>query len=134
MSTPTPREIAIQWFESVWQSRSREAVFNLMAADALAHQQGGGTTRGPAEFMDFHSQILAAFPNLSLRVLRAVGDETQASVHWQVFTVPGEQMAEEAGASFTGMSFLTIKDGQITEGWDCWDRGTFMSAVLRADS
>jgi predicted SnoaL-like aldol condensation-catalyzing enzyme len=133
MPASTPREIAIQWFESVWQSRSREAVNNLMAADAIAHQQGGGMTKGPAEFMDFHTQILSAFPDLSLRVLRTVGDDSQACVHWHVSTTSGEA-SEDDGTGFTGMSFLTVKDGKITEGWDCWDRSTFMAAVLRAGS
>lgn len=134
MPSSTPREIAIQWFESVWQSRSREAVHQLMAADAVAHLQGGGSTRGPVEFMDFHNQILSAFPNLSLRVLRSVGDEDQACVHWHVSTVPGAEASEDDGTGFTGMSFLTVKDGKITEGWDCWDRSTFMAAVLRSSA
>ncbi|CAN5540985.1 hypothetical protein BH09VER1_BH09VER1_24090 [soil metagenome] len=132
MPPGTPREIAIKWFESVWQSRSRDAVYQLMDPDAVAHLQGGDSTRGPVEFMDFHNQILTAFPNLSLRVLRVVGDDTQACVHWHVSTVPGSEATEENGTSFTGMSFLTVKDGKITEGWDCWDRSTFMAAVLRS--
>lgn len=105
-----------------------------MAEDAIAHQQGGGITKGPGEFMDFHSQIMAAFPDLSLRVLRAVGDEAQACVHWHVSTKASEETIEENGPGFSGMSFLTVKDGKITEGWDCWDRSTFMAAVLRASA
>jgi predicted ester cyclase len=54
-------------------------------------------------------------------------DETQACLHWEV---SGTHKGDFAGiattkgkVSFCGMSFVTARDGKITEGWDCWDYG-----------
>jgi len=134
MSTPTPRELAVKWFESVWQHRSKETVFELMAPNAVHHQQGGGVATGPTEFMAFHEQILAAFPHLSLQVLRAVGDDTQACIHWHVshaVEAPGLTSSKDETPGFSGMSYLIVKDGKIIEAWDAWDRSAFTEAVLR---
>lgn len=133
MPNSTPQEIAVKWFESVWQHRSRETVFALMAPTAVHHQQGGSTSTGPGEFMAFHEQILTAFPNFSLRILRSVGDDTQACIHWHVFNVPEAEKAsvEDQLAGFSGMSYLIVRDGKITEAWDSWDRSAFMEAALR---
>ena len=31
--------------------------------------------------------------------------------------------------TFSGMSFVTVRDGKITEGWDCWDYGALTATL-----
>ena len=129
----TPKEVAVAWFERVWNQRSREAIHELMAADGLAHQEGGALLRGPGEFTKFHDALFAAFPDLTLRILHSVGDEEQAAVHWEAAgTHCGELMgipASQKAVVFSGMSFVQVKDGQITNGWDSWNVGGLLAKL-----
>jgi predicted ester cyclase len=47
--------------------------------------------------------------------------------HWEVSGTPKGDFAGIATTnrkgSFCGMSFVAVRDGKITEGWDCWDYG-----------
>jgi steroid delta-isomerase-like uncharacterized protein len=133
MADLSPKEVLAAWFERVWQARSTEAIATLMAPDAVGHLEGGIEVRGHAEFADFHDKLLSAFPDLSLRILRVVGDETQACLHWEVCgTHEGEIFGlapTHKPACFTGMSFVTVRDGKITEGWDCWDQGSLIRSL-----
>jgi len=96
-------------------------------------RKGGRSVTGPKAFSDFHDQLLTAFSDLSLKILHVVGDDTQAAVHWQVTGTHSGPFANltvtNVPVSFTGMSFLTIQNGKITEGWDCWDQGALVSSA-----
>jgi len=98
-----------------------------MADDAVAHLAGGAQVCGIAQFSNVHDMFFSAFPDLSVRMLRSVGDDTRACLHWEVSgTHKGDffgMNATNKKATFSGMSFVTVRDGKITEGWDCWDYG-----------
>jgi ketosteroid isomerase-like protein len=83
MKPPTPKEVINRWFEQVWNRRDKSAIVAMMAGDAVAHLAGGAQACGIAQFSHFQDIFLAAFPDLSVRTLRAVGDETQACPHWE---------------------------------------------------
>jgi predicted ester cyclase len=60
--------------------------------------------------------FLAAFPGLSVRILRSVGDDTQACLHCEA---SGTHKGDFAGiattnrkVSFSGMSFVAVRDGK----------------------
>jgi predicted ester cyclase len=64
--------------------------------------------------------FFAAFPDLSVRILRSVGDDTQACLHWEA---TGTHKGDFAGitttnrkVSFSGMSFVTVRDGKNHRG------------------
>jgi ketosteroid isomerase-like protein len=78
MKPPTPKEVINRWFEQVWNARDKSTIFAMMAEDAVAHLAGGAQACGIAQFSQFQETFLAAFPDLSVRILRSVGDETQA--------------------------------------------------------
>lgn len=133
MSTSTPQEVIVAWFDRVWNKRSKDAIYELMAADGVANQEGGPPLRGPNEFMQFYDALVAAFPDLKLRVIKSVGDAEQAAIHWEATgTHRGELMgipASQQSVAFSGMSFVRVKDGQITEGWDSWNVGGLMAKL-----
>jgi steroid delta-isomerase-like uncharacterized protein len=133
MNSPTPREIAIRWFEHVWQKSSKGAIPELLADDAVAHLPGGQTITGPVEFAKFHDQVLAGFPDLQMKILRSVGDDKQACLHWEA---SGTHRGLFAGIPATqkkvtinGMTYLTAANGKVTEGWDCWDFGGLIATL-----
>lgn len=129
----SPKDIALQWFDGVWQQRSKSTIPSLLAEGAHAHQPSGGVITGPEEFAQFHDQIVAGFPDVALQVLHVVADDQQAAVHWRVSgTHRGTFLglpASQKAVSFDGMTLLTVTDGKITEGWDCWDVGSLMGRL-----
>ncbi len=133
MPHASPKEVAIQWFEQVWNATDKTAIARLLAPEGIGYLEGGLVVRGEAEFNAFHDQLLAGIPDLKIRILRAVGDDTQACVHWEATgTHKGNLMGAEAShrpLQFTGMSFMHVRDGRILEGWDSWNQGAVMAAL-----
>jgi steroid delta-isomerase-like uncharacterized protein len=116
MKAPTPKEVVNEWFERVWNSRNNAAIARMMTEDAVAHLAGGAQVCGIARFSYFQDMFLAAFPDLSVRILRSVGDDTQACLHWEG---SGTHKGDFAGiattnrkVSFSGMSFVAVRDGK----------------------
>ena len=133
MKASTPKEVVNGWFEQVWNARDKNAIVAMMAEDAVAHLAGGAQACGIAQFSHFQDMFFAAFPDLSVRILRSVGDDTQACLHGEA---TGTHKGDFAGitttnrkVSFSGMSFVTVRDGKITEGWDCWDYGALTATL-----
>ena len=133
MKAPTPKEVVNEWFERVWNSRDKAAIDRMMTEDAVAHLAGGAQVCGTAQFSDFQDMLIGAFPDLSVRILRSVGDDTQACLHWEA---SGTHRGDFVGiattnrkVNFSGMSFVTVRDGKITEGWDCWDYGSLTTTL-----
>ena len=134
MTTRSPKDTAIEWFNRVWAQGSEEAIAELMTESAVVHQEGGVDVRGPAEFLEFHRQMFAALPDLTLRILRAVGDDRLAAIHWEA---AGTQRGNFFGIAATnlpvriiGMSFVVAEGGRLAEGWDCWDFGTLKASLV----
>jgi predicted ester cyclase len=134
MSTPIAKELATQWFQRVWQQGSREAIFDLMSPTATGVAEGGLKIQGPEEFARLHDQFFAAFPDLTLEILHSVGDDKEASVHWKVCGTQqgafGPVPATREPVCFTGMTYLVVDNGRIVEGWDCWDQGSVIGALM----
>ena len=120
----SPKEVVNQWFERVWNARDKETIPLMMTEEAVAHLAEGAQVCGTREFSGFHDVLLSAFPDLSVRILRSVGDDTQACLHWEATATHRGEFAGIAPTnrkvSFSGMSFVTVRDGKITEGWDRW--------------
>jgi steroid delta-isomerase-like uncharacterized protein len=137
MKPPTPKEIINEWFERVWKAPEKSAINALMADDAVAHLAWGAQVCGIAQFSNVHDMFFSAFPDLSVRMLRSVGDDTQACLHWEVSgTHEGDFFgitATNKKVTFSGMSFVTVRDGKITEGWDCWDYGALDRHAFLSD-
>ena len=133
MSTPRAKELAIQWFQRVWQQKSREAIFELMSPRASGYAEGGLKIEGPEDFARMHDQFFAAMPDMTLEILHCVGDDQEASVHWKVCGTQqgdfGPIPATQSSVCFTGMTYLVFENDQVFQGWDCWDQGTVMGAL-----
>ncbi len=40
-----------------------------------------------------------------------------------------ERVWNSRDSVISGMSFVTVRDGKITEGWDCWDFGSLTTTL-----
>lgn len=136
MKTLTPREVATQWFERVWQQRSREAIFELLHAEGIGHLEGGRDVHGPKQFAEFHDSMLTAFPDMEVQILRVVADEDHACLHWRVDAVHrGDFLGiipTNIPVFFSGTTYLSVKDGQIVEGWDSWNQSGLIHTIAQA--
>ena len=66
-------------------------------------------------------------------MLKSIGDDIQACLNWKVSaTHKGDFFGITAAhkrVTVTGMSFVTVRDGKITERWDCWDYGALTATL-----
>ena len=124
----SPDAVVREWFEQVWTQRREDAIDVLMAPNAMIHDlptADGAPMRGPAAFKPFHQQFLAAFPDLRIEVLRTIVDGELVAGHCRVTAVHGGAglgiAATGRTATISGMVFARVQDGQIVEGWNCFD-------------
>lgn len=125
------REIVTSWFEQVWNAGNESAIDRLMAPSAKFHglpSPDGGPVVGPAAFKPFFQAFRDAFPDIRIHILRTVCEGDLVACHCSVAaTHKGRGLGVEAtGAPIKiyGMAMAVLRDGQIQEGWNCFD---FMS-------
>jgi steroid delta-isomerase-like uncharacterized protein len=127
--------IARRWFEEVWNSRRDEAIYELMAPDAVGHMEGGDV-HGPDEFRTARAAFLNALPDVHIAVEDVIAEGDRAAVRWLVrATHKGELFGVAAShrkVELRGTSWFRIRDGKLVEGWDTWNLGGLLDS-LRAD-
>jgi steroid delta-isomerase-like uncharacterized protein len=135
---PTDNErIARRWFEEVWNSRREETIEELMMPQAVGHMEGADV-RGPGDFKAARRELLKAFPDMRVTVEDTVGDGEKVVVRWAAHgTHAGEALGltpTDRPVRFRGMTWLTIRDGKIVEGWDSWNQGKLIEEMRSASS
>ena len=122
------KRLARRWFDQVWNKQRAETIDALLSPTAIAHGKApdGGDAIGPGVFKDFHRAYLAAFPDLTIEVEDVIAEGSKVAVRW---VAAGTHRGDGLGFAATtrpmriqGMSFVTIKRGQIVEGWDSYDQ------------
>jgi len=129
---PTPREVALSWFEKVWNERDAAAIDTHLASDARMHGLGDPMT--PAMFKAFHQTFLQAFPDIRIDVVRTVAEGEYVAVHCHV---TGTHCGAGLGCDPTnkpvdvwGMGIARIANGKIVEAWNSYD---FMSLYQQVE-
>ncbi|MEK6375056.1 MAG: ester cyclase [Acidobacteriota bacterium] len=121
-----------RWFEEVWNERREEAIDELMAPDAVGHMEGGDVA-GPQGFREVRAIFLNALPDMHITVEDVLSDGDQAVVRWRVrATHTGELLGvapSQRKIDFRGMSWLTVRDGKLAEGWDTWNLGGLLDSL-----
>jgi len=124
-----------RWFEEVWNQRREEAIDELMAPDAVGHMEGGDVA-GPQGFREVRALFLHALPDMYITVEDVLADGDQAVVRWRVRgTQTGELMGvppSHRQIELRGMSWLTVRDGKLAEGWDTWNLGGLLDSLRAA--
>lgn len=133
----SPHDIAIRWFEEVWNKGRLDAVDELATPDAKSYgfpQPESVLTRD--EFKDYVLEFRRSFTHIHLQVNETVAEDGRVAVRWT-----GTMQHTGSGLGFAptgrivhvhGMSMLHLRDGLICAGWNALDLGsvvTFLSAL-----
>ena len=114
-----------RWFDEVWNQKKASTIRELFTEDTVVHGLSGpgeDPVRGFEAFEKFHSDFLAAFPDVHIEVDDVVTEGDKLAGR---FTVTGTQsgaLAEMPPTGkktlFTGSGICTVKDGKFTEVWN----------------
>jgi predicted ester cyclase len=120
--------LARRWFEEVWNQKRQETIRELVSPDCVAHgtSESGGDLRGPEGWLELHSRLVEAFPDLHIELQDLFGVDDKIAVRW---TATMHHRGQSLGVAptgaplkFGGMGFARISGGKIVETWDVWDR------------
>ena len=122
------RTLVHEWFERVWNQQQREAIDELMAADACVHGLKGADgcdVAGTSAFHGMHEVFCEAFPDIKVEVEECLVDGDRIAFRC---TVRGTHRGASLGVApsgreveFAGMGFVRVRDGQIVEAWNTFD-------------
>ena len=113
--------LARRWFEEVWNARRGEVIDELLTTESVCFGEGG-PIRGPVEFRErLHQPFLAAFPDLAVKVEATLARGDEVVIRWTaVGTHTGDGFEfppTQQRAEFQGITWLRVRDGKLTEGW-----------------
>jgi predicted ester cyclase len=121
----SPDRVMRTWFEEVWNQGREETIDRLFAADAVAHGLPGAPMRGPEAFKQLFNTFRGAFADIHIDVLRTVTEGEMIAVHCHVTgTHTGRELGVDATqrrVEFEGVTIGRVVNGQIHEGWNCFD-------------
>ncbi|NMF99122.1 ester cyclase [Aromatoleum toluolicum] len=122
------RELVKLWFEQVWNKGDESVIDRLMSPTATVHGLGAADDKpvsGPEGFKTFFRAFRTAFPDIRIRILRTICDGDMVACHCAVtatHTGGGLGVApSKAPIEIYGVSIARIENGQIQEGWNCYD-------------
>ncbi|MEM1177758.1 MAG: ester cyclase [Acidobacteriota bacterium] len=126
------RAVANRWFREVWNERRGEVIRELQHPELIGHTVGA-EYRGPEGFESFRADFLDAVPDLKIDVEGTAAEGDHVVVRWFIRgTHSGEGLGIPASGreiAQRGMTWLRIVDGQIVEGWDCWNLGGLLAEL-----
>ncbi|PYV56052.1 MAG: ester cyclase [Acidobacteria bacterium] len=140
MSVEDNVRLARRWFQEVWNEGRMQTVYELFAENGIATGQSeqGEMLRGPKEFAIFVERIRGAFPDIKVMVDDAFGADDRVALRWSAtMTHKGDQLgmaATNREVKISGITITRIRNGQIVEGWDNWDRLGLMRQIGPAES
>ena len=126
------RALVLRWFDEVWNQRRQETIDELMTDQSVCYTDQG-PMQGSEEFRQRQFQpLLAAFPDLEVRVDGVVDDDNEVVVRW---TATGTHTGNglpipptNRAVTIEGISWIRAHDGKLHEGW----QSSNMSEVLRS--
>jgi steroid delta-isomerase-like uncharacterized protein len=120
-----PQEVMHTWFEEVWNQGREDTIDRLFAADGVAHGLPGGPLRGPAAFRAVFHAFRGALPDIHISVERTITEGDSVVV---VCRVKGTHTGASLGLAptgrsvdFNGVVIARVANGQLQEGWNCFD-------------
>jgi predicted ester cyclase len=124
MSMP-PDQVMRTWFDEVWCKGQDAAIDRLMAGEAVAHGLPGGDSHGAAGFRQVFAAFRGAFPDIHITVELTICEGVMVTTRCRV---SGTHTGDGLGigptgkpVDFEGMTIARVVDGQIREGWNCYD-------------
>jgi steroid delta-isomerase-like uncharacterized protein len=135
MTQQSNKQLAHRWFEEVWNLQSEAAIDAMFSPDGKCHgfPEPGSILIGPEAFKSVHRTFCGAFPQQKIVVEDLIAADDRVAVRWQAtLTHSGDHLGFPASGktvTLAGSSFITIKDNQITEGWNHMDLGNLFQQL-----
>lgn len=127
-----------RWFDEVWNKGNETAVFEMFDENGIAHgltDENGNELRGPENFVAFHRNFRAAFPDIRITLEETVTEGDKIAGLCKVSaTHSGDNLgfaATNKPIEFSGMTMVKVKDGKIIEAWNHFD---FMNLYQQLDA
>jgi steroid delta-isomerase-like uncharacterized protein len=139
--TNANRDLAVRWFEEVWNKGRREAIAEMISPDAVVHD-GATETRGAEGFYPFFDMLHRVFSEMHIDIEKTIVEGDLVCVRWtSTMKHTGDAFGIAATGKAlhtTGISMMRVEDGKLVEGWQNWDmlgvieqiRGTGVAAPM----
>jgi steroid delta-isomerase-like uncharacterized protein len=128
MSAEDNKKLVLDHYEAFLHRRDDEAVNQQLATDFVDHELPAGTPAGPEGAWQYRSMLLAAFPDLRVKIedILAEGDRVAVRAVWtgthRGSFAPMPLPPTNRTAQLSGMVFWRIRDGKLAERWAILDR------------
>lgn len=109
--------LTYRWMQEVWNNGREEAIDEMMAADAEVHGIDDIKEKGTSAFKQFFRNFKEQFPKLHVEVEEVISQDDFETSR----CIVSATNASGQNVTFSGMTFVKIKDGKITEGWNNFD-------------
>ena len=111
------KEVALNFYESYNNKNIDKSFADFIAPDLINYTMGGGLGRN--EWLEFDRALLAACPDLQLKVKEQLAEGNRVVTYWTFAgTHTGEFMEKSASNNticLAGISIDTIEAGKITK-------------------
>lgn len=127
MSVEVNKQLAITFFEEIWNQKDEAAIDRYVALNAAGNDADFGT--GREDFRNHWKSWIKAFPDLHFEVVDLVSEGDKVLTRWVLTgTFEGELLGAKGDGRkirVEGMSLDRIENGQVAEGFDGWDNYGF---------
>ncbi len=114
-----------RWMDEVWNKGRTAVIDELMSSRCVVHGLGEDQ-HGPGGFRPFFTAYRDAFPDLNVHIDDVLSQGDEVAVRWSgSATHLGNGLGFPATgrrATFTGMYFVRIDNGQFVEAWNNFDQ------------
>jgi hypothetical protein len=114
-----------RWFDEVWNKGDESAIDRMMHPRAPIHGLGATPIEGPAQFKPFFRLFQRALGELHIEVTQSILQGDMCAAHCRI---TARHIGPDLGGpatglqvEFCGMTIVRAKNGQIVEGWNCYD-------------
>jgi steroid delta-isomerase-like uncharacterized protein len=136
--TASNKALARRWFDEVWNKGRSSAIEEMFDPEGLVWglPEPGSALKGPAGFRPFYDQFRGAFPDIKIKLEDVIAEDDKVALRWTAtVTHQGDHLgfkATQKNASFSGMSWVRVRNGKIAEGWNNWDVQGLMKQLGQA--
>lgn len=127
MSSEKNKQLAITFFEEIWNQKDESAIDRYVAESAAGNDHDFGV--GREDFRKHWKSWIAAFPDLHFEVVDLIAEGDKVLTRWILTgTFEGELLGAKGDGRkirVEGMSLDRIENGIVAEGFDGWDNYGF---------
>jgi steroid delta-isomerase-like uncharacterized protein len=130
----SPDNLSVHWFEQVWNKGDASAMDRFGRRDNFKAHGADGVTRSLDDFKQFHALMMAAMPDIRLKVTHSVEAHSMIATYWVAtgtHTGNTDALGPATNRRITveGLSLIRLEDGKIVEGWDDYDHAKLMAQL-----